>query len=297
MSSRKIEIQVGITVILSILILVGGILWGKGVSSGLRRYKIHVEFSNIGGMEIGSNVLANGVVKGRVTDIRLADGKVFVEAKVDNDVVLFSDYIIGVESPTLMAGKALAIYPGGKPPLINASLTLVGTDPIGANEAISMFTSVASDAEITLKNLNDLIVNLNYVASDSANRSHIKGMLASAHSTAEQTSNLIHQHSAQISSTIDKLDSSLSSFQRIAATAENRIGPTMTAVDTAASAVAKLAESLRSVSEKLERDDNTFGRLLSDDTLYVKLNRTLAEVESLAVSIRTKGMKQRIVLF
>ncbi len=297
LESRKTELKVGLAVVLSIVILVGGILWGKGYRLSVARYKIMVEFSNIGGLETGSNVMANGVVQGRVGAIELRSGRVFVEAHIDKSVTIYSDYVITIESPTLMAGKALAIYPGSQAPTADVNTTLKGTDPLGMTEAMAVFQEISADVTVTLGNLNNLLVNLNTMAGDTGNQQNLSGLLRDASSTASQASSFLAANRDQLATTLDKLDSAATSFQRVAAVAESRFGSTINSLDSTAKEVSGLVQSARGILDKLQGSDNTAGRLLNDDSLYVQLSGALAEIDSLARDIRKNGMKQKIILF
>ncbi|MBI5059721.1 MCE family protein [candidate division KSB1 bacterium] len=298
MDGRRAELQVGAAVILSLAVLIGGIMWGKGFSLKVSRRPITVEFQNVGGLEPGSNVLANGVVQGRVSEIVLKDGRVKIEATLDNDVVLFSDYRIVIESPTLMAGKVLSVYPGALPPTINtAGVTLRGAEPLGVGEAVSLFMDLSGDLKATMVNLNNLLIHLNEVVGDTANQTSIRDLLKNAGDVAGQSADLLRENRAQLKLTLAQLSATIETAQRVAELADRRMGTTIDGVDSLVLQLADLASSLQQVTTNLNSDSTTAGRLLNDDELYIRLNSALSEVDSLANSIRTKGLRNKIVLF
>jgi len=297
MDPRKNEIRVGIAVIVSIVFLVAGIMWGKGYSLRSSRYHIEVVFNNVGGLERGANVLANGVVKGKVIGIRLAEGKVFVDAAVDKSVTLYSDYHITVESPTVMAGKALSLTPGSKLPPADITAPLVGEAPVGMGEAVAIFQNVGSDLQTTLRDLDTLLVNLNHVAGDTSTRGNLTSLIANASDVAKTTDSWMNENRERLTNSVVQLESTMVIAKKLAQTMESHMGGTMTSIDTVAAKMTDLAISARTTLERINQGQGSIGKALNDSSLYVRLNHAIAEVDSLAVSIRTKGMRQKIVLF
>jgi phospholipid/cholesterol/gamma-HCH transport system substrate-binding protein len=101
----------------------------------------------------------------------------------------------------------------------------------------------------------------------------------------------------KLSSTLSELSATLESTRKLVQNADSRLGGTMTNVDSAMAQITALSVSLRVTVDRINSSEGTVGKMISDDELYIKLNSTLAQVDSLARSIRTQGMKQRIVLF
>lgn len=297
MDSRRNELKVGIAVLLSLIMLVGGIMWGKGYRLRAARYTIVVVFDNVGGLESGSNVLSNGVVKGRVGRIELREGKVYVTAAVDKTVTLYKDYKITIESPTVMAGKVVSLYPGSVLPPADISMPLTGESPMGVTEAVEIFESISSDFQKALINLNTLVTNLNLIAGDSANRKNVADILADSRKVTHSTSELLEDNRARLTGSVAKLDSALRHAQQLLRQTETRMDNSLSGFDAAMAEITQLSASLNTAVDQINRGEGTMGKMLSSDELWERLNRTLAEVDSLAHSIRTKGLRNRIVLF
>jgi phospholipid/cholesterol/gamma-HCH transport system substrate-binding protein len=297
LTSRRNEIRVGLAVIISLITLVGGIMWGKGYRLKTSRYPFEVIFTNVGGLESGANVLANGVIKGRVTSIILQGGKVLVKGTIDKNVMIFSDYRITIESPTVMAGKALSVLPGQTLPLADLAHPLSGESPMGMSEAVAMFQDISSDLRRALKDLDTLLVSVNHVAADTVNQRHVTEMITNASSAAKTTSEWLAENRAQLTATLDELTATLVATKTFMQNTDSRLGGTMTGVDSAMAQITGLTASLKETVDRINRSEGTVGKIISSDELYIRLNQTLAQVDSLARSIRTQGMKQRIVLF
>lgn len=297
MEQKGNELHVGIVVLLALVILIGGIIWGKGYRLDASRYSISVIFENIGGLEPGSNVLANGVIKGRVTGVEMHHGLVTVHASVDDDITLYQDCWITIESPTLMAGKVLAIYPGRQEPPLEITQNLVGHQPLGVGEALYTFQELADALKVTLANVNTLLVSIHEVVGDTANQANLEKLLDNSAGFAESSNELLQDNRARFNVLLTDLEETIASARRLTTQTENRLGATMYRVDSAAVEITELSSSIRELIEKLKSEDNTVGRLIADDELYVRANRAIAELDSLAHDLRTKGLRHRIVLF
>ncbi|MBU0690483.1 MCE family protein [bacterium] len=291
------ELKVGLAVLISLVILIGGIMWGKGFRLQASRYTVQVVFTSVGGLEQGANVMANGVVKGRVRTIEFRDGTILVTASIDKEVRIYSDYFITIESPTVMAGNALSIYTGTKRPEVDISQPLQGDNPMSMSAVAAEVKKFASKIEVTLGHLNELLVNMNTVVGDSTNQENMNRLLAEATESARQTSQLLSENRQKITESLDKLEAILDNTAEITATANDRLGETMDGVDSAMVAIEDLAQELRGFVARLENEDSAVGKLLTDDELYIRLTQTLAEIDSLSVSLRTKGLRHKIVFF
>jgi phospholipid/cholesterol/gamma-HCH transport system substrate-binding protein len=295
--SKRSEIKVGIAVLVSLVILVVGVMWGKGYRLRSARYGIEVIFENVAGLETGCNVLANGVIKGRVTKIVLREGHVMVRAAVDKNVTLYSDYRVTIESPTVMAGKVLALYPGSKLPPADVSKPLRGEPPLGMGEAVTIFQNISEDFSTALHNLNTLMVNLNVIVGDTVNQQNVAGLLSDAGGTARTTNEWLNQNREDLTDIVSRLKTTLDATELLVHTTEARLNATLDGVDSTTAQISALTASLRAIADQINREDGTVGKLLRDDELYVRLNRTLAELDSLAKSVRTKGLRHRITFF
>jgi len=295
--SKRSEIKVGIAVLVSLVILVVGVMWGKGFRLRSARYGIEVIFDNVAGLETGCNVLANGVIKGRVTKILLREGHVMVRAAVDKNVMLYSDYRVTIESPTVMAGKVLALYPGSKLPPADVSKPLRGEPPLGMGEAVTIFQNISEDFSTALHNLNTLMVNLNVIVGDTMNQQNVAGLLSDVGGTAHTTNQWLSENRDELTDIVTRLKTTLDATELLVHTTEARLNATLNGVDSTTAEISALTASLRVIADQINREDGTVGKLLRDDELYVRLNRTLAELDSLAKSIRTKGLRHRITFF
>jgi phospholipid/cholesterol/gamma-HCH transport system substrate-binding protein len=118
MDRSRVNVTVGIFMLLGILAL--GYLSIKlgRVSFGTGGYIVIVDFPSVGGLKSGSTVEIAGVEIGRVESIGLADYQARVVLKVDPGVKLQEDSIASIKTKGLIGEKYIRISPGGSDKII-----------------------------------------------------------------------------------------------------------------------------------------------------------------------------------
>jgi phospholipid/cholesterol/gamma-HCH transport system substrate-binding protein len=173
----------------------------------------------------------------------------------------------------------------------------VGAEPFGVAEAMTIMQGMSEDFRVTLEQMSALLINLNTVAGDTAFQRNVTGMARNADEISRITADLLRNNRVQLEQTLDRLSAAISSAEKLTTSAAGRVDTTFNAIDSAVTEVARLAASLRAVTERLNDGSSTMGKLLTDDELYTRLNTTLADVDSLVVSIKKNGLRNKIVLF
>jgi phospholipid/cholesterol/gamma-HCH transport system substrate-binding protein len=114
MSRKFPEILTG----LAIIIIAAGFLFyalGRAQALSGAGYPLTAQFSNIGGLTVGSDVKLGGVVVGHVTDEHL-DPQTYaaiVKLQINNDIQLPSDTSAAISSDGLLGGNYVGLSPGG----------------------------------------------------------------------------------------------------------------------------------------------------------------------------------------
>ena len=108
---RKTEIKVGITVIVGIFIFLWILGWAKNISITSSYRPVLVKFDNVTGLELGDNVLVNGLRKGFVKDMEINEDHVLVTLSINKDVDLRDDAQFSISMLDLMGGKKVGVFP------------------------------------------------------------------------------------------------------------------------------------------------------------------------------------------
>jgi phospholipid/cholesterol/gamma-HCH transport system substrate-binding protein len=143
MNQARLETTVGLFVLAGL----AAVAWlalkiGGGSLTGVDTYLVHANFSNVAGVNPGSNVVISGVTVGKVDAVRLdfVNFRAVVDMRVRADVKLPTDSIVSVRTSGLIGDKFLAIRPGGETELVGEGGTLTETEPtVDIESLISRF--------------------------------------------------------------------------------------------------------------------------------------------------------------
>lgn len=85
-------------------------------------YEVTAQFTNIGGLQAGSDVRISGVKVGSVTRHSLDKMSylAIVHMSIEPDIELPTDTVATIASESLLGGKFMALEPGGSPDIIEA---------------------------------------------------------------------------------------------------------------------------------------------------------------------------------
>ena len=116
MNQKRIEFSVGIFILIGIAaILYLVIQIGSSRFLGSDARVIDARFTNVGGLNEGSNVMIAGVKVGMVGDITLDMENLVavVQLKLHTDLSIYDDAIASIKTNGLIGDKYIALDPGG----------------------------------------------------------------------------------------------------------------------------------------------------------------------------------------
>lgn len=116
MNQKRIEFSVGIFILIGIAaILYLAIQIGSSRLLGSDARVIDARFTNVGGLNEGSNVMIAGVKVGVVGEITLDTENIvaIVQLKLHTDLSIYDDAIASIKTSGLIGDKYIALDPGG----------------------------------------------------------------------------------------------------------------------------------------------------------------------------------------
>ncbi|MCF8721444.1 outer membrane lipid asymmetry maintenance protein MlaD [Nitrospina gracilis] len=130
MNSRRIEIAVGLFVVVGILSL-GWLSFklGKKELLGTDHYSVYADFETVSGLRQNGEIEIAGVVIGNIGDIGLHKGMARVELKIRNDITLPEDTIVSVKTRGLIGDKILSLSMGGSEETVPPGGLMLETEP------------------------------------------------------------------------------------------------------------------------------------------------------------------------
>lgn len=286
------ELIVGIFAAAILALLYFGFNYLKGTDFFSTSNVYYIKYKNVSELAVSNPVLVNGYAVGRVSKISLLHhegNKVLVEIEIQGDVPIGKG-AKGTLSSALLGSKSILLDLGDiSKPLLPGD-TLAGDLAKGMMDLISETASpVAYDMQSTLKKFNGIIDDLTITLH--ALNPVIKGL----HETPRKINDLLDQSKvslAEVSSNVhevsDKLKSSMVELDptlrnlRVITDSVRRMELNYTLEKT------RLAlESLTVALHQLNKNDNTAGKLLTEDSLYNNLNQLLQDVDQLTRHLNT----------
>jgi phospholipid/cholesterol/gamma-HCH transport system substrate-binding protein len=280
------EFKVGLFMVIAITLLYFGFNFLKGIdffSSNNRYYAI---YENVDKLTPSNQVFLSGYAVGRVSRIEIQQDKnrVLVELDIDNSIKIYSASKIMLNGD-LLGARWLQLN------VVHDGRELQPNDTIPSDVAKGLLDFLAENAEpvaatlqTTLKKVNVILDNLtmNTQRLDTV----FKGLqptprllnrtLTSAGQNINELSASMKTVAGNLNGTLNELKPTLANFRNISDSLKNaEISGT---IKKAQASLAKLNETLN----RLNKGDNTVSKLLTEDSLYVNMNKLMLSVDSLA---------------
>jgi phospholipid/cholesterol/gamma-HCH transport system substrate-binding protein len=275
------EFKVGLFMVVAITLLYFGFNFLKGIDFFSTSNKYFAVYEDINKLTESNQVFLNGLDVGRVSDITIQQSRnrVIVELEIDSKIVL-TDSTRAVLDGELLGGRfiLLEVHPGAK---------LESGDTIPAKTAKGMLDfaePVAANMQTTLKNLNTILESLakNTMRIDTiflnlqTTPALLNRTLATASSNIGDMGVTFKSVAGNLNGTLDELKPTLANFKTLSDSLK-----LMQLNNTLAKAQQSLSHINMTLAQ-LSSGDNTASKLLTEDSLYVNLNKLLYSVDSLA---------------
>ncbi|MCF7912932.1 MAG: MlaD family protein [Candidatus Cloacimonetes bacterium] len=285
---NQTNFRVGIFVLISLIILILGYLWLTNYLEKGDLTKLRIAFPEAFGLELGDGVLILGVNCGKVTAIDLKGDKVLVSISVKLQNPLMSGTTFDIRDTSVMGSTRVIIQPGNGNSPLNITEILAGTSSPGissladkagsllsevelllarfntSDNVLDKYSRVADTLQITLQNVNDLVI---------TNSEKLSQTITSIADTSELIAEIISNNQSAIDST---LSGSNELVDNLGATSDS---------------IRELSQKIRLMAQQLQNENSTYSRLTTDDELYQNLLRSTASLDSLINDIKKNPKK------
>ncbi len=281
------EFKVGFFVALAIVMLYFGFNYLKGIDFFTTTKQYYAIYDNINQLAISNPVLVNGYPVGRVSAIRILqnrNNKILVELDIESGVTL-TDSTKAILTSELLGGKSVLLSIG------QSKVKLKPGDTIRTEVAKGMFdvftdtaTPVATDLQTTLRKFNTIIDNLTKNSQQldlifsklQTTPDLLNKTLVTANGKIEDLSGSFKGVADNLNKTMRDLQPTLQNFKTLSDSLKMlKLNQTLFKTQQAIS-------NLNQTLARLNKGDNTMSKLMTEDTLYVNLNKLLKSVDSLA---------------
>lgn len=291
------EIKVGVTALVTVLVFIWlyNFLKGKDMFSSKATY--YVVYDKVGGLAESSPVEVNGYKVGIVQSIKFIDalsGRLLVVLTVDRNFRLPVNTVAEITTATLVAGMKVQFIYGDGPGTYNSHDTIPGrlAESILAkiegemvplsNKVIHLITSLDS----VVSSLNDIL--------DADFKKNIGETMAGLTGTARSLNNVIGSREDELKATLDNISQFSAMLSDNSEKMSNTFGALESIADTLASSdihasALSLKESLERTSallDNINKGEGTAGQLITNDTLYNNLSKSLGSLDLLLQDLR-----------
>lgn len=271
--------------IVTITLLYFGFNFLKGIDFFSTSNKYYAIYTNVDKLTESNQIFLNGLAVGRVSDITIEQRKnrVIVELDINSEIEV-TDNSTAILNGELLGGRFIQLN-------IKSGRKLEAKDTIDAEVAkglMDFFTEnaepVADNLQTTIKKLNEILDNLalNTKRLDTV----FKGLqptpgilnktLNSANANIAELSTSFKSVAGNLNSSLDELKPTLVNFQTLSDSLKRmELNGTL---EKAQKSLTQLNQTLA----RLNSGDNTMSKLITEDTLYNSLNKTLKSIDSLA---------------
>ncbi|HUB86398.1 MAG TPA: MlaD family protein [Verrucomicrobiae bacterium] len=167
MDKSKLELKVGVFVLVALVLLAIGIIeLSKGTSFFRSTYELRLHAVDVGGLQNHSGVLLAGVKVGDVSDIQLApDGKsVTIILKIYKDYKIYHDAQFVIEQSGFLGDKYVAIIPTtNQPPVLTNGAEVECEPPFNLQEVARSTAGFIERIDDTAKKLDASVSELQRV--------------------------------------------------------------------------------------------------------------------------------------
>lgn len=287
------EFKVGLFVVLMAAVLYIGFnyLRGLAVFSPLNTY--YVKYQNVSGLNKGDRIILNGLDVGSVIERKFSNdqyNEIIVTLAIDKTIKMTDSTYARLAKPDFLGGIEiqLILNPGGTR-LLQSGDTLVGEIDGGIAELITQEGLSAANS------LSALVNRINAVLEPFENRAdtialaidNFKKLSDGLIATTDLAQGSLEQFNLKMEFVTDSLVAAMGGIKPLMAEYQ-KLGEKLNTVDIE-SRLIKIDSVLIGTEQFLSRlnsDEGTLGKLMTSDSLYNTLNRTMADLDSLFIDLR-----------
>jgi phospholipid/cholesterol/gamma-HCH transport system substrate-binding protein len=280
------EFRVGLFMVIALTLLYFGFNFLKGIDFFSTSDKYYAIYENVDKLTESNQIYLNGYAVGRVGKIQIQQSKnrVVVELDIDSDITV-TDQTVAMLNGELLGGRYIQLNVGkdGK--------ELESGDTIHAEVAKGLVDFLAENAEPVAATLQNTMKKLNGTLEGlSISAKHLDTILIGL----KTTPGLLNKTLSTANTNIDGLSHEFKTVAGNLNTSLEELKPTLANFRTLSDSLkvlelnktlSKAQQSLSKLNEtlgRLNKGDNTASKLLTEDVLYVNLNKLLKSLDSLS---------------
>lgn len=291
MEYKTLEIRVGFTIFIAVLVFTVGLMWFEGFKVGRKTYEIQAVFPMVGGIDRGDAVDVNGVEKGEVREVALRERDAIITMALETSVVIPADSKIFLQTRGIMGERAVSIVLGSSGERLAEGAVMQGIYDPGISEALAAVGAATEN----LQRLVDEVERLGGILTDGERLATILDNLAAVSGRLREG---LDENLSSISEGMNAFGNSAARVDSTLARNSAKIDSILARLDSASgelpellAGISEVTRSLGGIARRLETDDNTLGALVQDRELLDKLEKAITGLDELVTDIKLNPKK------
>jgi len=285
----KVELQVGLLLVVSFIALIMGVAWISGRQPGGDRLMVYAIAPEASAITQGTPITLLGVEVGSVRQVELRQDHVTMELTLAFQGRLPRDTRGEIRTSGFLGANVLALIPGVAEDFLSNGDTIVATPSPGLNELAGTLGDQAGRVlEQTRRLLSDSLI------------SNVHSAAGSLTAGMEDVQVLLDREATALEELIEALNQAARELAD--ATAGPEIDRTLANIDTLAARLAAAgddldagSQSLASILRKVDAGEGTLGKMVNDGELYDRLTAATENIQvaSEEIALLTRDVREQ----
>ena len=292
------EFKIGFFAIASIIALVFGVNYLKGINILNDNSDVYAVYENIGGLQVGSPVLVNGYKVGMVSNIDLLteqNQNLLVTISLDKEFDMAKNTVCKIVNQDLMGTKGIALILGDTDELVRIGDTLIGgIEATLQDEVNAQILPLKNKAEELIGSIDSLMMIVTAVLNKDT-RDNLRNSLSSLDKTFELMSQTMVRVDSMVDINDDRIAKVVKNLESITSNLENSNGEIKTILTNFAklsdslvkSDIATVLQNVSDITTKINNGEGSIGLFLKDDKIYANFEKSTRELASLLEDIKS----------
>jgi len=299
----NVDLIVGGSILISLIILIGGVLWLKDASLASKNHSYSILFPSVGTLQVGDPVMVNGVSSGSVSKIYLRKDKVAAVIDLDKTVTLTDSCHFTVQNIGLMGERGIGIQfqSNGTPIAANTkkdTTFLDGKFDTGIAEAMGMLGTVLGDVKSLVNNVQSIVEK---TVGDTNFITLFKTLSARLDTITDVAQSIITKNEPAINSTLKNVQTISRDIKSLIDNNRGHIDAIAANGDILSDHAVKIGtqvetimDSLQILVDQINQGRGSLGMLVKDEQFYTDLKTTITNLDTLINQVQGDALKLRI---
>ncbi len=294
-NQKKTEFKVGVTVIISVIILLWVLGWAKNFSFNSKEKTLSISFQNIAGLLVGDVVSVQGIKEGFVKDIRNENNSVIVTVTLSETTNLKEDARFSIMMIDLMGGKKIEIVPGVSSSKIDYAKIQSGEFLGDISTSMAALGAVQDDLVDVIFEVKETLNSLNKLLGNSQFMDELQNSVISLNKLIAKTDKIISNNSNSFSSLLKNSNELVTNSNQFIVENSADLKTSISNINGVLNDANGLIKKMDVFFDEVKNQENNIGKIIYDEKIISDLSTTLKQLKKLSELInkqlKEKGLK------